>query len=118
MTFHTKSQSLDALQQKESIKRRQSRSSVALGHSPAPGHKGGVAVMIDVNNAVVSNLRLVEHVELFGILAPRKFPTVYDHSAQRGAMAAHKLGHRVNDYVGAIFDWPQQNRSGDRVVDD
>ena len=33
-------------------------------------------------------------------------------------MSAHEFGHGMHDHVGAIFDRPQQDWRGDRVVDD
>ena len=39
-------------------------------------------------------------------------------AAERGAVAAHELGQRVDDDVGAVLDRPQQDGRRDRVVDD
>ena len=52
------------------------------------------------------------------MLLPGEFAAVDDGSAERGAVSAQKLRQRMHNDVGSIFDWPQQDRRGDGVVDD
>ena len=53
-----------------------------------------------------------------GMLLSRGTAAVDDGAAERRAVAAHELGQRMHDDVGAVFDRPQQDRRRDRVVDD
>ena len=74
--------------------------------------------MIGVDQAVIRRVWLVERREARSVLFPGEVAAVHDGSAQRGAVAAHKLGQRMNDNVRAKFDRPQQDRRSDRIVDD
>src|SRR5271165_2377027 len=73
--------------------------------------------MVDVNHAVIRNLRNVELVKALGMITPGKVAAIDDHAADTGAMAAHELGHGVHDHVGAVLDRAQQDGRGDCVVD-
>ncbi len=74
--------------------------------------------MIGVDQTVIGRVRLAEHRETLGVLLPGKLAAVDDGAAERGAVPAHELGQRMHHDVGAVFDRPQQDRRGDRVVDD
>ena len=50
--------------------------------------------------------------------APVEISEVDDRAAHRGAVAAHELGERMDDDVGAVLDRPEQDRRRHRVVDD
>ena len=52
------------------------------------------------------------------MLGPRKTSAVDDGSAKRSAMAAEKFCQRMNGDIGAVVERLQQDRRGDRVVDD
>src|SRR5271165_3273428 len=113
VAFNTKRKRLDALQQQETIERRQGGAGVSLAHGPAAGNISGIAVVVDVDYAVVGNFWPVQHVEALGILAPWKLSTVDNHSAQGCAVSSHEFRHGMHNHIGAIFDRPQQDWRGD-----
>ncbi len=57
VALHAKGQRLNPLQEQKAVKRRQRGAGVALTHGPAARDKRGVAEMIDINDAVIGNLR-------------------------------------------------------------
>ena len=109
---------LDTLKKQKAIERRHRGASVSLGYSAATGDECGSAVMFDVNDAVISGLRTGEHVIAVGIIAPGEFSAVNDHSANRSSVAAHELGHGMDDDIGAVLDGAKQDWRCHGVVDD
>src|ERR1700733_6359848 len=74
--------------------------------------------MIGVDQAMIGRIWLVECGELVRMLLPVEIAAIHNRPAERGAMAAQKLGKRMDDDIGAMFDRPQQDGCGDGVVDD
>ena len=68
------------------------------------------------HRAVVGRVRRAELREAVRVLGPRELAGIDDDAAQAGAVAAHVLGQRVDDDVGAVLDRPAQGRRGDRAV--
>ena len=56
--------------------------------------------------------------EAVGVARPVGTAAVDHDAAHRRAMAAHELGQRMHDDVGAVLDRAQQDRRRDRIVDD
>jgi hypothetical protein len=52
------------------------------------------------------------------MLCPREPAAVDDGATERRAMPAHEFRQRVNDDVRTVFDWSQQDRRSDRIIDD
>src|SRR5579862_1483460 len=117
VALHSKSHCLNPLQEQETVERRQCCSGVTLAHGSATRHESSVAEMIDVDHAVIRNLRLIKHVELFRILPPRKPAGVDDHSANARTRSSNELGHGVHNNVCAVLDWPEEDRRCHSVVD-
>ena len=74
--------------------------------------------MIGVDHIVIGGVRFIEGREPLSMLLPGEIPAVDDSSAERRAMSTKKLGKGMHNYIGSIFDWPQQDRCRDRIVDD
>src|ERR1700719_5419912 len=72
--------------------------------------------MIDIDYAVIGDLRVIKHIKLFGIFTPRELASIYDHSADAGSAPSNKLGHGVDYHIGTVLNGTQQNRSGHRVI--
>ena len=109
---------LDALKQQEGGERRQHGAGGALIDAAAARDIGAGAEMLGIDQAVIGNVALVEHREALLVRSPRKAAAVDDGAAERRAVAAHELGQRMHDDVGAVFDRAQQDRRRHRVVDD
>ncbi len=109
---------LDALQQQKRGQRRQHGAGGALIDAAAARDIGAGAEMLRVDQTVVRRVALVEHRKALLVRRPGKAAAVDDGAAERGAVAAHELGQRVNDDVGAVFDRAQQDRRRHRIVDD
>ena len=67
---------------------------------------------------MIGDIRLVEGGKAIRVLGPGKAAAVDDGAAERGAVAAEELGQRVNGDVGAVVERFEQDRRGDRIVDD
>jgi len=74
--------------------------------------------MVRVHEPVVRSIRLAEHRESAGVLAPWEFATVDDDPAHRRSVTSQEFRQRVNYNIGTVVERAQQNRRGDRVVDD
>ena len=74
--------------------------------------------MLGVDEAVIGFVGLVEGGKAAGVLGPGKAAAVDDRAAERGAVAAEKFRQRMHGDVGAVIERLQQDRGGDRVVDD
>ena len=118
MALHTQRECLNSLQEQETIERGQRSSGISLSDCTAARHISCIAIMLDIDHAVIGGFRPVQHIEAFGIIAPREFAAVDNHSTQSRTVSPHELRHGMNHDVGAVFDRPQQNRRGDRVIDD
>src|SRR6266550_8221249 len=79
VAFHTERKRLNSLQEQKAIERRQRSSGVSLTYGPATSDKRSVPVMVDIDYAVIGNLRPIEHVIFFRILAPRELAAIDDH---------------------------------------
>src|SRR5208283_740355 len=79
VAFHTERERLNSLQEQKSVKRRKRGTSVSLTDGSATRDKSGIPVMVNVDDAVISDLRAIQHVELVWILAPGKFTAVHNH---------------------------------------
>ncbi len=118
MALHSQRDRLDALQKQKRAQRRQHCPGRPLVDSAAATKIGALAEMLAVDQAVIGRVWLIEHREAGGVLFPIEITAVDDGSAEGRAVAAHKLGKRMHNNVGAIFDRPQQDRRGDRVIHD
>ena len=67
---------------------------------------------------MIGHVRRVEQREALLVLRPREFAGVDDDAANAGAVAAHVLGQRMDDDVGAVFERPAEDGRRHRVVDD
>src|ERR1700684_271818 len=85
VAFHAERERLNPLQEQKAVKWRKRGASVALAYSPATCDKSGVTKVIDIDAAVVSHFRRVQHVELFRILSPGKLAAIHNHPADTGA---------------------------------
>ncbi len=106
-----------ALQQQEGIHRRQHRAHGALKYAAAAADERSRAIVIGVDQAVIRLVRLREHGVAGRIGGPGKSPAIDDDAAQRGAMAAHEFGQRMNHDIGAVIDRPHQHRRRHGIVD-
>ena len=61
---------------------------------------------------------LVEGRKAARVLGPGETAAVHDRSAKGGAVAAEKFRQRMNGDIGAVIERLQQDRRGDRIVDD
>ena len=114
----SKGDGLDSLQQQERIHRRQHRAQRALIDAAAPADERGGAVVFGVHEPVVGLVGLTEHGEGGGVLRPGKGAAIDHGAAERGAVAAHEFGERMNDDVGAVIHGANQHGRRHRVVDD
>lgn len=73
--------------------------------------------MLGIDQAVIGRVRLVKHGKARRIRLPRKSSAIDDDAAHRSAVTAEELRQRVHHDIGAIFDRPEQDRRGDRIVD-
>src|SRR5438045_8948446 len=99
MALHTQREGLNSLQQQETIEWRQRSSGVSLSHSSTPRDIGGIAVMLDIDNAVIGGVRVIYHVITVGLLAPRKRSADPYSSALCRAMPSHVIHYVVNHHV-------------------
>ena len=74
--------------------------------------------MVGVDQIVIRGVRPAEHRETLSVLLPGELAAVDDDAAERRAVPAHELRQGMHDDVGAVFDRPQQDGRGNRVVDD
>src|SRR5580692_12782724 len=102
VALHPQSQRLNALQEQKPVKRRQRGSSISLAYRSAARDECGFFVMIDVDYAVIGDLRPIEHIKLFWILAPGKLPAIHNHSADTGAAPSDEFRQGMYHYVGAV----------------
>src|SRR5271157_6523978 len=86
VTFDAESKRLHPLQQQKTVERRQRRPSIPLTDCPAARDVCGVAEVVDIDYAMICNLRLVQHIEPLGILAPGELAAVHDHATKSGAV--------------------------------
>ncbi len=118
VALHAQRQGLQALQDEEGVERRERRAHVAQRHHPAAADEGGGAEGLGVGHAVVGRIGRVQQREARLVLGPGEFAGVDDDAADAGAVAAHVLGQRVHDDVGAVLERPAEHGGGYRVVDD
>src|SRR4029077_2206779 len=104
VALDAESHGLNSLQKQETVEGRQRGSSISLTDCATARDKGRVTKMVDVDDAVVCDLRLVQHVKLLGILPPGKLAAIHNHPANAGATAPNEFRHRVEDDVSAILD--------------
>src|ERR1700722_3544973 len=97
-------QGLNSLQKQKTVERRQRGPSISLTDCATARDIGRGPKMVDVNDAVISDLRLVQHVKLLGILPPGKLAAIHNHAANASATASDEFRHRVQDDVSAILD--------------
>ena len=116
--LHAQRQGLDALQDLPRVEGRQRRARVAQRHDARAADVGRRAQRLGVDDAVIAHVRLVQALEARLVVRPRKLARIDDDAAQRGAVAAHVLGQRVDHDVGTVLDRANQERRADGVVDD
>ena len=73
--------------------------------------------MLDIDHAVISDFRTVEHVVTLGIIAPGKLSAVDNHSTKRCAVSSHEFRHGMHNNIGTIFNGSQEDGRGNRIVD-
>ncbi|MCP1774796.1 hypothetical protein J2R91_001308 [Bradyrhizobium japonicum] len=118
MAFHAQRDGLDALEQQESVERRQHRTHGALIDAAGALDIGGPAEALGIDEAVIGGVGLVVGREAVRVLGPGEVSGIDDGPAQRGAVAAQKLGERMHGDVGAVIERLEQDRGRDRVVHD
>src|SRR6266478_4026627 len=74
--------------------------------------------MFGVDQIVVGGVRPAEHRKTLSMLFPGKLTTVDDDATQRRAMPSHELRQRMNHNIRAVFDRSQEDRRGDRIIND
>ena len=109
---------LDALEQQERAQRRQHRAHRPLIDAATARDIGGRTEMRRVDQAVIGRVGHAEHRKPRGVLLPGELAVVDDDAAERRAVSAHEFRQRVQHDVGAVLERAQQNRRGNRVVDD
>src|ERR1700716_2919093 len=81
VALHPQRDRLDALQQQEGAERREHRAGCALIDAARARDIGGLAEMIDIDQAVIRGVGPVEHREALRVLLPGKFSAVDDDAA-------------------------------------
>ena len=115
VTVQTQRQGFHALQQQEGVKRRNCRAGIAQQNGADVRHESSGACRIHKGNAVVAGVRLCDGSILAACL-PVKFAGIHNDAAQGGAVAADKLGGRVDHDVRAVLDGTDQVGSAEGVV--
>ena len=115
MTVNAERQSLGALEQDPGVERADAGALVTQQDSADIGCEGGRAGSLGKRDAVVGGVGFSD----LGVLArlPIEVTAVDDHTAQRGAVAADKLGCGVDDDVGTMLQRTEQIRGAEGVVD-
>ena len=118
MLLHAQRQRLDARQDQERIEGRDRGPQVAQAHHPAGDGEGEVAKRLGQPHAVVAGVGLDQRRVFVLGGEPVVSAAIDDGAADRVAVAAHELGERVQDDVGAELLGPAQVGGGERIVDD
>src|SRR5262249_4190721 len=108
----------DSLEQQKRAQGRQHGAGGPLVDTAAARNVRGLFKMVDVHETVIGGIRAAEHGETFGVLLPGKPAAVDNDTAECRAVPAHELRQRMHHNVCAVGDRPQQDRRGDRIVDD
>src|SRR5579862_9753690 len=98
MPLDAESKRLNSLQEQEAVKGRQRGPRVALTNRAAARNVRRISVVIDIDDAVISNFRTIEHVELLRMFAPGKFAAIDNHAADTGAAPSNEFRHGVHDH--------------------
>src|SRR5690348_6932105 len=70
---------------------------------------------VGINKSMVGRISLGEVFEASA--GPIEVATVHDHTADAGAMSADEFGGAMHDDVRAPFEWTEEIRGGQRVID-
>ncbi len=117
VTLQTKGQRLGSLQQKERIEGRDRSTFIAKDDGTDVGYECSLSGSLYEGYAVVGLVRLCElREELAG--GPVKGSAVYDNAAEGRSMSADELGCGMYHDVCAIFNWTNQIRCSEGVIND
>ena len=119
MALHTQRDGLNSLQQQERAERRKNGSGATLIDAAAARNIRSLAEMLGVDQAVVRGIRLAEGREARCVLCfQSKFPLSTMAPPSVVPWPPMNFVSEVDDDVRAMLDRPQQDRRGNRVVDD
>ena len=102
----------------EGVERRDGGAEIAQAEHAAGDGEGEIAEGLVQHDAVVFRPRRREHRDSGPLADQSKVPPSTIDAAHRVAVAAHELGQRVHDDVGAVLDRPAEIGARQRVVDD
>ena len=117
VALHAQVQRFNPLQQQERIERRERRAGVAQPLHARLQNERQRPKRLRVRKAVIRRIRLGELLES-ARSCPVELARIHDHAANRGAVAAQKLGCRVDHNVRSPLDGPHQRRRSRGIVDD
>ena len=117
MAIDAQRQGFGALKQNPGVKRADACALVTQQDGTDIGREGGRTGSLGKRDAMVGGVGLGDLCILAARL-PVKVAAVDDHAAQRGAVAADKLGRRMNDNVGTVLQRTEQIRGAKGVIDD
>ena len=115
---HAQRQCFYALQNLECIHGTQRCAHVSQWNNSGTANVRGFAQCLGIDNAVVTDIGLIEALETFFVLGPGEFSRVDDDAANGGAVAAQIFGQRVHHNVCAVLKGTAQIGTRYRVVDD
>jgi len=115
MAFDAEGQRLKALQEQEGMERTDRCAGIPKQSHPDFHDVGEISDRLGEHHAMVARVRLGKPGE-FVVRGPVEFAGIHDDAAYGGAMAADEFRRRMDDDVGAMFDWTEQVRGGERVV--
>ena len=118
VALHAQRQRFQPLQNQEGVERRQAGAHRAQRDGAGAADVGGVAECLGVDHAVVADFRFAEALEARLVFGPRELARVDDDAGDAGSVAAHVLGQRVDDDVGAVLERAGQIGAWHSVVDD
>ena len=117
MTLDAQAQRLGALQQQEGVEGGDGSAGITQQDGADVGDESGRACGIRKGDAVVAGVG-GSNVGVTVAGLPVEVAAVHDDAAQRGAMAADKLGGRVHHDVCAVLDGTDEVRGAEGVIND
>ena len=115
---HAQRQGFNALQDEESIERRNRSTCVAQRHDTCTANESGWPQGFGVDHAVITDIRFVQTFEACFVLGPWEFARIDDGATNAVAVPSQVLGERLHHDVRSMLDGTPEVRTGHGVVHD
>ena len=106
-----------ALNEEEGIEGADAGAEIAQALHPHFNDEGQVAEHLAEHHAVITRAGPGDGGVFIGMIGPRELAAIHDDAADGGAVAAQKLGGRVDHDIGAVLDRAAEIRRSHGVID-